>query len=376
MSPPPSHRRLECILRKWWERSRSGSIASSKESVGALLGICKAVIAFEDSRDGDAWHPNGASSTAYSDSVQRAASVRRSVQAAEKQAADAEETIRRSRETLASHRSKQEMVNMRSMEAVSRYEALAPDLIECIAALADELPAAAEAAAAAAPVVADVASALAEASGLLEGTSGAQDFLSVAASAAASWKAHNSAAGRLSAALRRLSDAADSARGLFDPDSAGPGQELSLRARAARLLEALRPCAEELTLMMPQVEGLAVAFVERSSPADIKELAAAASAAAAAIRLETEHLRHNEAQEAPTARDAVRPPQAQGASSVWAQGSEAAEAIACFTAKLEGREAPDSPTALDVHEHVDRLLEQACSAERLSRMYEGWAAWI
>lgn len=44
------------------------------------------------------------------------------------------------------------------------------------------------------------------------------------------------------------------------------------------------------------------------------------------------------------------------------------------TAKVHGVAA--SGRALPVEEHVQVLIAQATSSQRLSRMYEGWTAWL
>jgi len=47
----------------------------------------------------------------------------------------------------------------------------------------------------------------------------------------------------------------------------------------------------------------------------------------------------------------------------------------------EGSGSPDAPSipipsSIDVHEHVEWLIEQATNVSNLSRLYEGWTAWI
>ena len=53
----------------------------------------------------------------------------------------------------------------------------------------------------------------------------------------------------------------------------------------------------------------------------------------------------------------------------------AAASLSTFQNKLSGRTAPGGE-GLDVKQHVDQLIKQATSLDKLCQMYEGWTAWI
>jgi len=53
----------------------------------------------------------------------------------------------------------------------------------------------------------------------------------------------------------------------------------------------------------------------------------------------------------------------------------ASATLSIFQRKLSGR-ASSQDAALPVEQHVDHLIKEATSLDNLSKMYEGWTAWI
>ena len=66
---------------------------------------------------------------------------------------------------------------------------------------------------------------------------------------------------------------------------------------------------------------------------------------------------------------------ADGESQKAQRNAFAAATLSAFQNKLSGRAALGEQ-GLDVEQHVDQLIKQATSLDKLSQMYEGWTAWI
>jgi len=362
-------------------RARTAWLKRSGEAAVALMRTCEATLAFEDSRDGDAWMPAGHAATRLTDLVEGFLATQISIKAAEATAAQAQTAASRCRSDAALHAQALEPAREQSMDAVRKFEALAPRLMGAVGIAAPSVQELGLALEAAQPLVQDTAAMLRQACKVLEGVDVARDVLTMAAPVSGAWQGYADTVGELMSVLKQLGSTVAAAQHLLAGPSQQQQQQMSMPARAARLLEALRPTVAALSQVMPQVDALADGFSTSSAAQEVEELVGAAAGVAASIRQDHE-LEPEEGDVQGAGLEAELARTEQRARGMAQQRSAAARALAShamrrFREKLEGVE-PEGGTGarLSVGEHVDLLLSLATRPDRLAQMYEGWAAWI